>query len=577
MAGLASLVERAEALEAAGKYREAAELTAEAMTQAHSKYVQSHVCSAHFQSQELLRLPTPMLPMPRRSYIERYKARLRVDWQKWDRVSRRNLNVTAVEGNGDSDEDDDDEEGAGLPSPSAAAELSLSGSVRAAQASISSDTEESPDEWKPETLDKHEDSTGHIELIHTMSDGSKVTVVTIVRPQLPSRAMYLFNRETKQTMKKLLKGEPEDANPKLLDNGRTYTHAEVARWLLTAPKLSKNKIGDYLGRSDDDAKEILKAFLAELDFSQFTFDEALRFFLSTFRLPGEAQQIDRIVQNFAERYHALHPGVFSMADTAYVLAFSIIMLNTDAHSAQIEHKMTLAQFLRNNRGIDNGGDLPDELMTDLYRKIVANEIRMEQREYIAADKEGWLFKQGGRWKSWKRRYTILSGNVLYYFKDPKDRTPAGFVPLEGIEVREVAAKLVFELRATDERVKLKSARMDPSGKGMTFLQGHHSVFRFKVDGGAEHLDAWVQAVRAHSVAGQVRTTASASATAKEEVSKPMMSFFRGKAKPGATPGVGPSSSKQKVDEVSNKQKSLTQGAGSELSGSSAQWSSIRSP
>ena len=286
-----------------------------------------------------------------------------------------------------------------------------------------------------------------------------------------------------------------------------------------------------------------QSFLSELDFSPLVFDEALRFFLSLFRLPGEAQQIDRVVQNFAERYHTVHPSIFSSPDTAYVLAFSVIMLNTDAHSSQIpaERKMTLAEFLRNNRGIDNGTDLPDDFMSRLYRSIIAHEIRLEQREYIAADKEGWLLKQGGRWKSWKKRYTILSGSVLYYFKSPKDRTPAGFVPLEGIEVRLIPQRSIFELRPASNGAsvrnepKMKSARMDPKGK-VTFLQGHHSVFRFKVGGGAEHLEAWVRAVREHSVAGQVRT-ANSNNDKDVDAKRAGLSFFRGKAKPGAKPGV----------------------------------------
>ena len=48
-------------------------------------------------------------------------------------------------------------------------------------------------------------------------------------------------------------------------------------------------------------------------------------------------------------------------------------------------------------------------------------------------------------KTWKRRYTILSGNVLYYFKSPKDKAPAGFLPLENIEVRAHKEKNQFEL------------------------------------------------------------------------------------------------------------------------------------
>ena len=32
------------------------------------------------------------------------------------------------------------------------------------------------------------------------------------------------------------------------------------------------------------------------------FDEAIRHFLSGFRLPGEAQKIDRMMEKFAERF-----------------------------------------------------------------------------------------------------------------------------------------------------------------------------------------------------------------------------------------------------------------------------------
>ena len=36
-----------------------------------------------------------------------------------------------------------------------------------------------------------------------------------------------------------------------------------------------------------------------MDFRQFEIDHALRYFLSKFRLPGEAQKIDRIMEIFA--------------------------------------------------------------------------------------------------------------------------------------------------------------------------------------------------------------------------------------------------------------------------------------
>ncbi len=62
-------------------------------------------------------------------------------------------------------------------------------------------------------------------------------------------------------------------------------------------------------------------------------------------------------------FHQLRAGVFTNADTAYVLSYSVIMLSTDAHNPAVRRKMTAEEFRRMNRGIDDGADLPEELLT----------------------------------------------------------------------------------------------------------------------------------------------------------------------------------------------------------------------
>lgn len=69
-----------------------------------------------------------------------------------------------------------------------------------------------------------------------------------------------------------------------------------------------------------------------------------------------------MMERFAIRFVENNPGVFpnqgeeiskkiaDNSDTAYILAFSLIMLNTDAHSPHIKQKMTKEQFIKNNRG-----------------------------------------------------------------------------------------------------------------------------------------------------------------------------------------------------------------------------------
>lgn len=89
-------------------------------------------------------------------------------------------------------------------------------------------------------------------------------------------------------------------------------------------------------------------YIDQMNFAERDLVTALRYFLEGFRLPGEAQKIDRLMEKFASRYCECNPnnGLFTSADTAYVLGFSIIMLTTDLHSPQVKNKMTKEQYIR---------------------------------------------------------------------------------------------------------------------------------------------------------------------------------------------------------------------------------------
>ena len=62
--------------------------------------------------------------------------------------------------------------------------------------------------------------------------------------------------------------------------------------------------------SDEENIAIMHAFVDFLDFKNAGFVDALRTFLQTFRLPGEAQKIDRFMLKFAERYIDGNPGTY---------------------------------------------------------------------------------------------------------------------------------------------------------------------------------------------------------------------------------------------------------------------------
>ena len=140
----------------------------------------------------------------------------------------------------------------------------------------------------------------------------------------------------------------------------------------------------------------MHAFVDQMNFANIPFVDALRAFLQAFRLPGEAQKIDRFMEKFAQRYiegnpqnpfasagklfqtvHVLELTLLSIVEAAYVLSYSIILLNTDAHSPQVKKRMTREDFIKNNRKINDGGDFPEDFMTSIYEEITTNEIRMK--------------------------------------------------------------------------------------------------------------------------------------------------------------------------------------------------------
>lgn len=53
----------------------------------------------------------------------------------------------------------------------------------------------------------------------------------------------------------------------------------------------------------------MHAYIDAMDFTGHKFDDAIRMFLLDFRLPGEAQKIDRLMEKFAERFHVCNSNI----------------------------------------------------------------------------------------------------------------------------------------------------------------------------------------------------------------------------------------------------------------------------
>ncbi len=141
--------------------------------------------------------------------------------------------------------------------------------------------------------------------------------------------------------------------------------------------------------------------------------------------------------------------------------------------------MTLEEWIKNNRGLPGGQDLSTEFLEKIYHRIVKEEIKMDTDINggnsgntigvgAKVEKQGYLIKQGGRIKTWKRRWFVLRDNCLYYFKTSDAQELLGFLPLENLSVRalpdnKAKRKWAFEIYQPDVEAEMKAIKFDSKG------------------------------------------------------------------------------------------------------------------
>jgi brefeldin A-inhibited guanine nucleotide-exchange protein len=205
---------------------------------------------------------------------------------------------------------------------------------------------------------------------HEEEDPDNIEQLEVAKQQkeLYEQGIELFNRKTVRGIAFLQE-----------HNYLQKTAKNIAEFFHNEDRLDKTQIGDFMGEPATFNVEVMCAYVDLYDFTGKDIVSALRIFLEGFRLPGEAQKIDRFMQKFASRFceNNASDTIFASADTAYVLSYSIIMLTTDLHSSQVKNKMTKEQYIRANRGINDTKDLPEEYLSQIYDEIAGSEIKMK--------------------------------------------------------------------------------------------------------------------------------------------------------------------------------------------------------
>lgn len=104
------------------------------------------------------------------------------------------------------------------------------------------------------------------------------------------------------------------------------------------------------------------------------------------------------MEKFGEKYCKDNPDNFGSAECVFILSYATIMLQTSLHNpSAVKARMSLDDFLRMVKGINNGKDLEKEFVTQVYETILNEPFTLNE------DEDARLKAEGAQANSFKRK------------------------------------------------------------------------------------------------------------------------------------------------------------------------------
>lgn len=147
-------------------------------------------------------------------------------------------------------------------------------------------------------------------------------------------------------------GDDDDIRNRMVDEEPSEEDKEMARKIFEGNEefVSKARAAAWLGDAGPSRSTVRKAYMELFDWAGVNILSSMRIFCGRVVFKGETQQVDRIMVAFADRWCECNPNHgFKNADIVHTILYSLLLLNTDLHLAEIPNsqKMTRGQFIKN--------------------------------------------------------------------------------------------------------------------------------------------------------------------------------------------------------------------------------------
>ncbi|KAK3247282.1 hypothetical protein CYMTET_43214 [Cymbomonas tetramitiformis] len=139
--------------------------------------------------------------------------------------------------------------------------------------------------------------------------------------------------------------------------------------------ISKVALGEYFGLPE--AEDVLTEFLALISFRDMQMDTAIRKLVTYAGLPGESQKLDQIMSAFSVAYHRDNNVLWPNVSVVNYIAFALVMMNINVHSADVDNKMSCSDFkavVYDECYCSGGYEVDMTIIEGLYSRVIEKKM-----------------------------------------------------------------------------------------------------------------------------------------------------------------------------------------------------------
>lgn len=177
----------------------------------------------------------------------------------------------------------------------------------------------------------------------------------------------------------------------ILSPVNTSAVREIAQSLYDSNNKSVNHIdtASWLGDVHEGRSAIRKAFMELFNFTDLSILSSIRVLCERLYMKAESQQLDRIVDAFAERWCQCNPNhKFMSVSVVYTLAYSILLLNTDLHSEKRSggKKMVKSQYIQSTLGAMKANAKPEDWAANVVNGLMNKQQHHQHTQSVQSTK-----------------------------------------------------------------------------------------------------------------------------------------------------------------------------------------------